>query len=120
VLPARDLVEIEVDTVGRRPSSAWRSMARASSSVLAMGFSANTGLPSSSALSAIGACKAGMVAMATASTAGSSTSARQSPYAFGTSAARASSAVRAALLPASAVTSQRRSARNAGSCTVRP
>ena len=82
--------------VGWRPSVAWRSMARALARSLAIGFSANTGLPSSSARMRDLRLQAGSVAMATACTSGSSTSARQSPYPLATPAARASSAVRAA------------------------
>src|SRR5690242_6688996 len=86
----------------------------------AIGFSANTGLPSSRALSAIAGCRAGSVAMATASTLGCSTNCCQSPNARGMPAADASSAVRATSRPASATTSQRASSRKAGRWTRRP
>ena len=84
--------------------SAAASMARASPSVAAIGFSANTGLPALSAAIAICACAAGGTAIATASTSSSAISARQSPWDLGTPVARARSTVRAASLPASATT----------------
>ena len=67
-----------------------RSMAAALSRSTASGFSTNTGLPRSSARTAIAGCRRGGVAIATASTSACSTSSSQRPNARATAAARAS------------------------------
>ena len=120
-LPGHDLWKLKSIAVGFGLRAACCSMARAPARSPAIGFSANTGLPSASARSAIFSLQAGQrrdgdrldIAVLD----------QCAPIAIGLRDAadsRAISAVRAALLPASATTSQRGSARNAGNRTVRP
>ena len=102
-LPAHDLLEIEIDHRRQARGLRLEQHGLCVVELLAIGFSANTGLPSASARIAICACKDGTVAIATACTDGILDQSAPVAVSFGTPSTCASSRVRAALLPASAI-----------------
>ena len=119
--PSRQLGKIEIDH--RRPAAAFaplRASPRRRRGRRRSAFPRTPACRDRARAARSRAAAAGGTAIATASTAGPRPVRAQSPMPRATFAARASSAVRAASVPASATTSQRGSVRKAGSSTVRP